>query len=210
MASGANSSRVAVVGREPGVVEGCTSPRGGGVTGLAGRRETGCRVIGISSGLVIGLVTREAIGRNRSVVVVHVATGAGDRRVLAGQGECSVAVVERRRDPGRGVVTHFTLLRESRLDVIRAGGAVEILHMAGSTRRAVQAVIAIYVALRTLQWHVCTGQRETRSRVIESCIRPRRSGMAGVASLWESRLSVVWIGGALIVLQMAGGARTAA
>lgn len=113
MASGADSSRVAVVGREPGVVEGRACPRGGGVAGLAGRRETGCRVIGIGRGLVIGLMTRKAIGRNRGVVVVHVATRAGDRRVLAGQGECGVAMVERRRNPGRGVVTHFTLLRES-------------------------------------------------------------------------------------------------
>ena len=107
-------------------------------------------------------------------------------------------------------MTHFALLRESRLDVIRAGSAVEILHMAGSTRGAVQAVIAIYVALRTLQRDVCAGQRETRSRVIESCIRPRRSRMAGIASLWESRLSVIRIRGALVVLQVAGGARTAA
>ncbi len=210
MACGANSSCIAVVGREPGMVEGRPCPRGGGVAGLAGRRETGCRVIGIGSGLVIGLMTREAIGRNRSVVVVHVATGAGDRRVLAGQGECSVAVVERRRNPGRGVVTHFTLLRESRLDVIRAGGAVEILHMAGSTGGAVQAVVAIYVALRTLQRDVCPGQRETRSRVIESCVCPGHGRMTGVASLRESSLSVVRIRRALIVLQVAGGARTAA
>ncbi len=173
MASGANSSRVAVIGWEPGVVERRTSPRCGGVAGLAGRRETGCRVIRIGSGLVVGLMTREAIGRNRSVVVVHVATGAGHRRVLAGQGECSVAVIERRRDPGRGVVAHFALLRESRLDVIRAGGAVEILQVAGSTGGAVQAVIAVYVALRTLQRDVRPGQRETRSRVIESWRLPR-------------------------------------
>ena len=138
------------------------------------------------------------------------ATGAGHGGVFAGQREWGVVVVKRRRNPGRGVVTHFTLLRESRLDVIRAGGAVEILHMAGCTRGAVQAVIAIYVALRTLQWHVCAGQRETRSRVIESCIRPRHSRMAGIASLWESRLSVIRIRGALVVLQVAGGARTAA
>lgn len=107
-------------------------------------------------------------------------------------------------------MTHFTLLRESRLDVIRAGGAIEIFHMAGNTGGAVQAVIAIYVALRTLQRDVCAGQRETRGRVIESCIRPRRSRVAGIASLRESRLSVVRIRGALIVLQVAGGARAAA
>jgi hypothetical protein len=101
-------------------------------------------------------------------------------------------------------------MRESRLDVIRAGGAVEILHMAGCTRGAVQAVIAIYVALRTLQWHVCAGQRETRSRVIESCIRPRHSRMAGIASLRKPGLSVIRIGGALIVLQVASRARAAA
>lgn len=83
-----------MVGREPGVVEGRTCPRRSGVAGLAGRRETGCRVVGVSGGLVIGLMTGEAISRNRGVIVVHVAAGAGDRRVLAGQGESGVAVVE--------------------------------------------------------------------------------------------------------------------
>lgn len=94
--------------------------------------------------------------------------------------------------------------------MIRAGGAIEILHMAGRTGGAVQAVIAIYVALRALQRDVCAGQRKTSSRVIESCIRPGHGRMTGVASLWESSLSVVRIGCALIVLQVAGGAGAAA
>ena len=86
MASGANSSRVAVVGWEPGVVERRSRPRRRGVAGLARGRETRSRVIRIRRGLIVALVTGEAVGRDRCVVVVYVATGAGHGGVLAGQG----------------------------------------------------------------------------------------------------------------------------
>jgi len=113
MARGTDSSRIAVVGWEPGVVEGCSRPRGCGVAGLAGGRETCRRVIGIGGGLVIGLVTGEAVGRYRCVVVVHVTTGTGHGGVLAGQRERSVVVVKRGRNPGGRVMADVALLRKS-------------------------------------------------------------------------------------------------
>jgi len=117
------------------------------VAGLTGGWEAGARMVRIGRGLVIGLVTGEAVGRDRGVVVIHVATGAGHGSVFAGQRKCSGAVIERRRNPGRRVVAHVALLREPRLNVIRVRGAVEILQVARGTGCAVQAVIPVYVAL---------------------------------------------------------------
>ena len=113
MARGANSSRIAVVGWEPRVVEARSRPRGCGVAGLAGGRETRRRVIRVGGGLVIRLVTGEAVGRNRCVVVVHVTTGAGHSGVLAGQRERGVVMVERGRNPGGRVMADVALLRKS-------------------------------------------------------------------------------------------------
>lgn len=210
VASGTDTSRIAMVGWEPGVVEGRSGPRAGGVAGLTGGREPGRRVIRICRGLIVGLMAREAVGRNRGVVIVDVATGTGDRRMFPGQGKCGVAVVERRRDPGRGVVAHFALLREPRLNVVRVGGSLEVVAMAGGARGAVQAVVAIDMALRTLQRNVRPRQGKPGGRVIEGGIRPGSSGVAGVAGLRESRLGVIGVRRALVVLQMAGGAGAAA
>ena len=62
--------------------------------------------------------------------------------------------------------------------MIGIGGAVKIVQMAGGAGRAVQAVVAVYVALRTLQRQVRPGQRESGRCVIESCIRPGHGRVA--------------------------------
>lgn len=95
VASGTHAIRIAMVGWEPGVIEGRSLPGSGGVTGLAGSREVRRRVIWIGRGLIVGLVTGIAIRRNRGVVVVHVTTGTGYARVSASKGECGVVVIER-------------------------------------------------------------------------------------------------------------------
>ena len=209
MASGANSSRIAVVGWEPGVAKRRSRPRCCGVAGLAGGWEPGSRVIRIRRGLIVGFVTGEAVGRNGCVVVVHVATGAGHGRVLAGQRKGCGVVIERRRNPGGRVMADFTLLWKSRLNVIRVGGAVEILQVAGGTGGAVQAVVAIHVALRALQRDVRPGQREAGRCVIKDRVRPGRSRVAGITGLREAGLGVIRVSRALVVLQMAGRARAA-
>ena len=172
MASGANSTGITMIGWEPCVVERRSGPSCGGVTGLAGGRETGRGVIRIGGGLVVGLVTGEAIGRNRSVVVVHMATGAGHRGVFAGQGEWRVVVIERRRNPGRGVVAHIALLWKPGLNMIRVGGSVEVAQVTGGAGGIVQAVISVDMALRTLQRDMRPGQRKPGGGVIKGCIQP--------------------------------------
>ncbi len=91
---GTHAFRPAMIAREPGVVEGCSLPRTGGVTGLAGRREVRSCVVRIGRGLVVGLVTGVAIRRNRGVVVVHVTAGTGHGGVLASERERRIAVIE--------------------------------------------------------------------------------------------------------------------
>lgn len=178
MACGANSSCIAVIGWEPDVVEGRSRPRRRGVAGLAGGWETGSRVIRIRRGLVISLVTGEAASRNRGVVVVYVAIGAGHGRVLAGQRKRRVVVIKGGRNPCRRVMAYLALLRKSRLNVVRIGRSVEILQVAGGAGRAVQAVVAVHVALRTLQRHVHPGQGEAGRCVVESRVRPGRGRVA--------------------------------
>jgi hypothetical protein len=92
--------------------------------------------------------------------------------------------------------------------VVRIGRGVEILQVAGGAGRIVQAVISIYVALRTLHWDMRPGQRKSSRRVIKGCICPRHSRVARVASLRESRLYVVGVSRALEILQVTGRARS--
>jgi len=206
MASGANSSCIAVIGWEPGVVEGGARPCRRGVAGLAGGREPGSRVVRIRSGLVVALVTGEAVCWNRRVIVVHVATGASHCRVFSSQGKWRVVVIERRGDPRRRVVAHIALLRESRLNVVRAGCAVEIVQVTGGAGSAVQAVVTVHVALRTLQWNVRPGQREAGRCVIESRVCPRNCGVTRITGLRKSRLRVIGVSRSLVVLEMASRA----
>ena len=126
--------------------------------------------------------------------------GAGHRGVLAGQRKWRVVVIKRRRNPGRSVMAQVALLRESGLNMVRVGRAVEIIQVAGGAGSAVQVVVAIDVALRTLQRHVSPSEWKTGGRVIESCIRPGHSRMARVASLREPSLGVIGISRALVVL----------
>jgi len=95
MASGAHAIRVAVVSGEPGVIEGRSLPRSGGVTGLAGRGESRRCVVRIGRGLIVSLVTGVAICRNRGVVVVHVTVGASHGGVRTRERKGSVVVIER-------------------------------------------------------------------------------------------------------------------
>ncbi len=83
------------------------------MAGLAGCRETGGRMVRIGRGLVIRLVAGIAVGRNRCVVIVHVAIGASHGGVGPGEREGGVVVIERRRLPGGGVMAELALLREA-------------------------------------------------------------------------------------------------
>jgi len=107
----ADSAGSAVPHVEPGMVK--TAPAHPATTLVA--RLTRCGkpardVIRIVRTLIFHFVARIAIGRKRSVVVVHVAASARDLYVCPYQGESRVVMVERCRLPRRRAVTDVALL----------------------------------------------------------------------------------------------------
>ena len=64
-----------------------------------------------------------------------------------GECETGAGMVEGCVHPVRGVVALIACLREVRCDVVRIGSALVILEVAGNTRRAVQAVVVVHVAI---------------------------------------------------------------
>lgn len=99
MTRSADSISSAVVHGEPGVVERGSRPRRRGVARLACGGESCCGMVRVGRILIVRLVTGVAIGRNRCVVVVHVAICAGHRGMCACERESRVVVIERGRTP---------------------------------------------------------------------------------------------------------------
>lgn len=161
MATRTHAIGIAMVRREPCVIECGAGPTGRGVARLARSREASSRMIRVRRVLVISLVAAVARGRQRRVVIVHVATRAGSVYVGAGQRECSVVVVESRRSPRGGVVAGIARLRKPDLRMVRVGSVVVIGHVARGTCRAGQVVIAVHVATRTGCGRVRAGQRKS-------------------------------------------------
>jgi len=95
VAGGTHASRVAMIGRPPGMVEGRSSPRRGGMTRLAGCGETGSDMIRVRSGLIDRFMTGIAVCGYGRVIVVNVTICTGHRGVCSGQRERCVVVIER-------------------------------------------------------------------------------------------------------------------
>lgn len=191
-----------VVHREIGVIEVRRDPRRRVVAGGAGSREARGHMVRIRSAVVVGLMARIAVGRQRGVVVVDVAACARNRPMGTRQGEGRVVVIEGCRNPRRCAVTYLALLWEPGTDVIRVRRTLEILEMAAHTGRASQVVIVIDMALRALQPRVGASQREAGSRVIELRRYPRGCAMADFAALRESLPNVIGIIRVLVILQV--------
>ena len=137
VAGGAQAIGIAVVNGERRVlrmVESGPGPAARVVAVLAGGGEELRlrRVARIRRVVVVGLVTSDARGWQRRVIVVHVAIGALPRGhgVQAGQGKCGVVVVEGGIGPDRRVVADFASSREARCSMSRIVRARVILLMA--------------------------------------------------------------------------------
>jgi len=103
-------------------------------------------------------------------------------------------------------VTLLAGLREVGGDVVGIVRALVILQMARHTGRAVQIVVVVNVAIRTLSRRdgMPTTQRKSTKRVIELCIEPVVNPMALVAGGGELACQVVGVGSDLVVLGVAG------
>ena len=188
------------------MVEFRVDPRHRVMTGLARRRET-CVWHRADRIAVIVLVARNARRAGDVVVVVDVAIRTLPRRhrVRSGQWKCGLGVIEGRRLPRGRVVAEFASLREPALHVVRVGRALEVFQVARNARCRRDVVVVVDVAFRALPWRhgMRSSQRKVDRAVVERGRRPRRCGMALLASLGEGCRDVIRVRRALKVFQMA-------
>ena len=176
--------------RETGrrVIKRRARPTGGRVALIARGREARLHVVRVGRPVEVGLMALRAGAAGQAVVVVHVALSALQRCVRTRQGKTSRSVIKGRRRPVGRAMARLAGLGESSRRVWRIIRAIEIGQVAtdASCVGAGQVVVAIHVALRALQRRMCAGQRESRGRVIERRVSPRRGGVALLASRREA------------------------
>jgi len=161
-------------------------------------------VIRVRRAAVVLRMAAETVGRQRRVVVVHVATGTGNGGVSAGQRETRVVVIERCLGPGGRVMADVTLLREPDRHVVRIIGVLKVGKVAGHTCRVRQSVcIAAGMALAALQRRMPTGQRPASRGMIEARLSPRGCVVTDFALLGEAHGNVIRIGRSGVILLMA-------
>ncbi len=212
MTGGADPIRIPVVDREVRVIESRSCPSRRGMASRARSRETRRCVIRIRRAVVVRLVATHARCRQRRVVVVHVAIGAGHGRVRTGQRERRRVVIERRSAPVCCAVAGIARRRETYLRVVGIGRRSVVLLVARHARsvRARQSVVAVHVARAAGRRGMRARQREAGGRMVECPVAPVRRAVALVARLGEACLHVVRIGRALEIGQVALCARPAA
>ena len=95
--------------------------------------------------------------------------------------------------------------------VVRVGGALIVLQMAGHASRAVQRVIVVDMTVGALprRHGVGAGQGKSGFGMIKCCRLPRRGVVAYIAGLSKPAGDVVWIGCALKIFEMTGNAGSA-
>ena len=203
MARGALLAGVETHQREPGtrVVENGATPIGRGVTAGTILREVSRLVRRIVGSVVVGLVTVPAGPARQAVVVAHVALGALQADMRAGQGKPGSCVVERGAGPveGRGSVAQGAVHRESGGFVRRVGGPIVVGEMAADAVRAGQGVVVVDVARRALLAGVEPHQGEPGSRVVECGATPIGGGVTAGTILREVGRLVRRIVGSVVV-----------
>jgi hypothetical protein len=100
-------------------------------------------------------------------------------------------------------VADLALLRDPGCRVIRIVRSLKILQMTGSARRRRDVVVSIRVALCACNLSVCPSQGEGRFRMIKCGWLPCGRGVADLALLGDAGSQVVWVRGALEVLDVA-------
>jgi len=145
--------------------------------------------------LKVGKMTRHARGVGQTVICVRVALAALQGSVRPCQRPARGRVIECGRRPRGCVVTDFTLLRETRRDVIRIVRSLEILQVTTHATGIADVVVSVQMALRALHARVGPGQREAGLRVIEGCRHPRRGRMANITGLRHARRRMIRIRG---------------
>ena len=133
-----------------------------------------------------------AIGRQRCVVVIHVARRARHSDVRAGQWERRCVVNKSRPTPVRGRVARSTSCGETHCGMGRIVGPSEISFVAGVAIGRHCRVVIVRMALCAWNRKMCAGQRKGPRRVIESSLCPAACCMAERAVGREARRNVIW------------------
>lgn len=143
---------------------------------VARGRPRGGLVIGVARVVVVRHVTSGTHSRQRDVVVVHVATGAGHGDMGAGKRKRRVVMVKRTLAPRQGVVTHLAGRRKTQLNVIhRRQGVVVVGLVTGHTSCVGQAVVVVDVAGSAAHGDMGAGQSPAGRGMIERRGCPRGS-----------------------------------
>lgn len=116
-------------------------------------------------------------------------------------------MIKGRSTPRYGVVTLQAGLGKGCLHVVGIGRALVVLQVTGHAGGIGQLVISVDVTLRARQRGVRARQCEARTVVIERYAAPGSGRMAGVAGGRKPGLHVVGIGGAVVILYVAGRTR---
>lgn len=141
---------------------------------------------------------------------IHVAVGtSGPSACMRARVDWEPAVAKRCTSPGGRTVTGIARGGELRSNVVRVCGARVISLVARITVCRRSCVNAVYVAIRTRDVHVCSGQREAGLAVVERSWLPRVCRVAHLAIGRELRLYVVRIRSTREVLHVTRGARGA-
>ncbi len=90
--------------------------------------------------------------------------------------------------------------------MVRIGSALVVLQVAGIASGGQSGVLAAGMALGASRGCVCASQRKLGGAVVKGGRHPCRGGVAELAILREAGGSMIRVGGALKVFQMAGGA----
>ena len=131
-----------------------------------------------------------ASGACQVVVIVDVTVGAGARwhGMQSGEREPGGVVIKRGIQPGAGAMTLLAGLREIRRHVIRIGGALEVLQVAGDAGRACQVVIIVDVTIGAGagRHSVQAGESKASGGVVELRIGPHHGIVALLARRGKS------------------------
>ena len=126
MTARADSIRIAVIRREPGMVKCCTRPGGGRVTRFARCWEFRRSMTRVVRAVIVRCMTRITSCVRKLVIPAGMARLARRRRVHSRQGEFGRAVVERCRLPRGRRMARLTVLTEVARNVIRIRRTGEI------------------------------------------------------------------------------------
>jgi hypothetical protein len=187
------SSHVSPGKREPGriVIKGCRQPCRCGVAGEAIVAEGSDNVVRVHNRGKVLLVTLVAVGISQLIVAAYMTRLTLGGHVSPGEGECCVAVIERRWQPCRCCVTGLTIMTEVASNVVWFDHRCEFCLMTLVTVSVGQLIVASHVARLTLGNYVSSTQRERRAIMIKSRWQPRGACVAGLTIVTKIPRNVI-------------------